>query len=49
MKHAMHLLEDADLSISEIAGRVGYVNTSHFAAAFRKEYGLNPSHFRFGV
>ena len=49
MKNAMHLLEDADLSISDIAGRVGYVNTSHFAAAFRKEYGLNPSDFRVGV
>ena len=49
MKNAMHLLEDVDLSISEIAGRVGYVNTSHFAAAFRKEYGLNPSNFRLGV
>ncbi len=49
MKNARHLLENMDLSISEIAGMVGYVNTSHFAAAFRNEYGLNPSDFRFGA
>ena len=49
MKNASHLLENLDLSITEIAGIVGYVNTSHFARAFRNEYGLNPSHFRLGV
>ena len=49
MKNASHLLENLDLSISEIAGMVGYVNTSHFARAFRKEYGLNPSDFRLGA
>ena len=49
MKNASHLLENIDLSISEIAGMVGYVNTSHFARAFRNEYGLNPSVFRLGV
>ncbi len=49
MENASHLLENMDLSISEIAGMVGYVNTSHFAAAFRSEYGLNPSDFRLGA
>ena len=49
MRNASHLLENIDLSISEIAGMVGYVNTSHFASAFRNEYGLNPSDFRLGV
>ena len=49
MKTACHLLENADLSIGEIAGMVGYVNTSHFARAFRNEYGQNPSDFRFRV
>lgn len=49
MKNAIYLLENMDLSISEIAGMVGYVNTSHFASAFRNEYGLNPSDFRHGA
>ena len=49
MENASHLLENMDLSISEIAGMVGYVNTSHFAAAFRNAYGLNPRDFRLGA
>ncbi len=49
MKNASHLLENIDLSIGEIAGIVGYVNTSHFARAFRNVYGLNPSDYRLGV
>lgn len=49
MENASHLLENMDLSISEIASIVGYVNTSHFAAAFRNAYGLNPREFRLGV
>lgn len=49
MENASRLLENMDLSISEIAGMVGYVNTSHFASAFRNKYGLNPSDFRLGV
>ena len=46
METASHLLENMDLSVSEVAGMVGYVNTSHFAAAFRGAYGQNPSDFR---
>lgn len=49
MKNAKNLLEDDDLSISQIAYKVGYINTSHFARAFRKEYGLNPSDLRSGA
>ncbi|MGL6200944.1 MAG: helix-turn-helix transcriptional regulator [Lachnospiraceae bacterium] len=48
MENARHMLENPELSIGEIAGRVGYVNTSHFARAFRREYGANPREFRIG-
>ena len=48
MENARHMLENPDLSIGEISGRVGYVNTSHFARAFRREYGVNPRDFRIG-
>jgi len=47
MEKAKSLLENPEITISEIANRVGYVNTSHFARAFRNECGLNPSDFRF--
>ncbi len=46
MSNAKNLLENDDLSISQIAYMVGYINTSHFARAFRKEYGVNPSDLR---
>jgi AraC-like DNA-binding protein len=49
MSNAKDLLEDDNLSISQVAYKVGYINTSHFARAFRKKYGLNPSDFRGGA
>lgn len=49
MEHAKYMLADPEISISEIAHRVGYINTSHFARAFRREHGMNPSHLRIGV
>lgn len=49
LEDARHLLEDASLSIGQVASRVGYVNASHFAQAFRKEYGVNPSDLRVGA
>lgn len=36
------LLDGNDISISETASCVGYGNASHFSAAFRKQYGINP-------
>lgn len=46
MENAKYLLENRDLSIGQIANLSGYVNASHFARAFREEYGLNPNNFR---
>ena len=43
---ARRLLAQRDLSITEIAARVGYDNASKFAAAFRKHFGAPPSAFR---
>lgn len=48
MENACYLMENETFSIGEIAAMVGYVNSSHFARAFRNEYGMNPSEFRFG-
>ncbi|BDR67145.1 helix-turn-helix domain-containing protein [Clostridium tetani] len=38
-------LEKKELRVSEVASLVGYGNMSHFATAFRKKYGVNPSEF----
>lgn len=40
------LIQEKETNIMEIANRVGYSNSSHFAVAFKKEYGINPSVFR---
>ena len=46
MDCARRLLVNRDLTVTEIAVRVGYENASKFAAAFRKHFGLPPSAFR---
>lgn len=43
---AQTLLAETDLSVTEIAARVGYGSPSHFAKAFRQQSGLSPSAFR---
>jgi AraC-like DNA-binding protein len=46
MEKARILLEDVGKNINQIAQEVGYSNPSHFSAAFRKKYGMNPSELR---
>ncbi len=45
MEEARRLLRRR-YSVTEVAGRVGYRNPSKFAAAFRKRFGISPSHVR---
>jgi AraC family transcriptional regulator len=45
MRHAAVLLEEGS-TISEIANILGYGNSSHFASAFRRYNGKNPSDWR---
>jgi AraC family transcriptional regulator len=44
--HAQVLLSNRDLSLTDVAQRVGYMGQSAFGAAFRKETGMTPSQFR---
>lgn len=44
--HARNLLLDHNLSVGEIAERVGYPNIYHFSKLFRKHTGRSPSAFR---
>lgn len=46
VQHAEQLLFTTDLSILEIAQRVGYVSPSRFAAMFKREKGITPRECR---
>ncbi len=45
MQRAATLLEQGQ-TIDHVAGLLGYANRSHFAAAFRRHHGANPSEWR---
>jgi AraC-like DNA-binding protein len=40
------LIEQRAIPVSDVARLVGYRQGSHFAAAFRRRYGLSPARFR---
>jgi AraC-like DNA-binding protein len=42
MERSRQLLESGDLSVTEAAQAVGFASRGHFAAAFRRKYGVNP-------
>ena len=46
MERAKELLMDSDLSVFEVAVRVGYRTHSHFSAAFRSALGETPTEYR---
>lgn len=46
MHKAVHYLEQTDLKISEIAGLLGYDNSSKFSAAFKSITGCTPSEYK---
>ena len=48
MHRAKELLLDDNLSIADIAARTGYSHFSHFAAMFRRHYGVSPREMRKG-
>ena len=43
MEHARLLIADKGYYVSEAAREVGYKNAHHFAAAFKRKHGINPS------
>lgn len=43
LKHANELLKVGELSIKEVASRVGYQDAYHFSKLFKKYYGVAPS------
>jgi transcriptional regulator GlxA family with amidase domain len=46
MRRAAEMLADGDVTVREVANRVGYRQPAQFAKAFRRYQGLAPSAFR---
>ncbi|MEM9447875.1 MAG: AraC family transcriptional regulator [Cyanobacteria bacterium P01_E01_bin.6] len=46
LERARQLLESGDISVTHAASAVGYASQGHFAAAFRKKFGMNPRSLR---
>ncbi|WP_437942412.1 helix-turn-helix transcriptional regulator [Sorangium sp. So ce341] len=46
IRRAMAILASEDISVAELALRVGFLSPSHFTRTFRRVAGVNPSRFR---
>ncbi|NQX67452.1 AraC family transcriptional regulator [Paenibacillus alba] len=46
MERAKGLLKQSDLSIADIAERIGYTNSSYFYRMFKKNFGVTPTDYR---
>ena len=46
LSHALHLLENKDKNVNEVAFESGFENASHFTRAFKERYQVTPSAFR---
>ncbi len=45
MDQARTLLDSGKFQVNEVAYKMGYANTSHFIAAFRKKFGVTPKKY----
>jgi AraC-like DNA-binding protein len=43
MTHAEQLLREGNHTVAEVANRVGYAHLGHFAAGFKRQFGITPS------
>ena len=46
IERAKLLVQNKELSLTQIAYNLGYASSSHFAKAFRENFGTSPSHYR---
>lgn len=46
MEHAKYLLETTEMSITDIASKVGYPNSNSFTRAFKRHTGPTPQNYR---
>jgi AraC-like DNA-binding protein len=45
LDHARILLDTKQYKVNEVSGQIGYANTSHFIAAFKKKFGITPKKY----
>jgi AraC-like DNA-binding protein len=45
LHHSKELLKNSDLTVGEVAVKVGYSESSSFIRAFVQEYGISPLNF----
>lgn len=45
LDHARVLLDSAKYQVNEVSHLIGYTNTSHFIAAFKKKFGITPKKY----
>ncbi|MEH1843107.1 MAG: AraC family transcriptional regulator [Nostoc sp.] len=45
LEQARQLLETGEMKVSEVAHKIGFASRNHFAAAFRKKFGVNPKEY----
>jgi AraC-like DNA-binding protein len=45
LNHAKTLLSTGRFKVNEVAWDIGYANTSHFIAAFKRKFGITPKKF----
>ena len=48
-QRAMALLVEPDLSVAEVADRLGFSSPAHFVATFRRKFGVTPGGYRSAV
>src|SRR4029077_14107810 len=46
VERARQLLEQAELSLAEVAFRCGFASQAHLTVAFRNEFGVTPAEYR---
>lgn len=46
MERAVQLLDEPELTVSEIANRCGFSETSNFSHTFKRVYGCTPTQYR---
>jgi AraC-like DNA-binding protein len=48
MEKAEQFLRGSNMTVAEVANLVGYSHLGHFAAAFKKKYGITPKEILLG-
>ena len=49
IQKAIELMKTTDLSVKDIAGRIGYSNPNYFYKIFKKYEGINPGEYQAGI